>query len=96
LYFDDYQAQYYKEKQAAGLYLTLANLPVKMERKMGNQHLVCLLGPAADRRSALAIVLQMIWKLEESPISFQVGVLGDAMLFQASIVSLTDTELQKP
>jgi hypothetical protein len=57
---------------------------------MSNQHLICLLGPAADRRSALTVVMDMIWKLEESPAFFQVGVFGDPdarfMRFQASIV----------
>jgi hypothetical protein len=61
---------------------------------MSNQHLICLLGPAADRRSALAIVLNMIWKLEASPIVFQVGVPSDAgarpTRFRASIARLVN------
>ena len=66
----------------------LANLPPEMERKMNNQYLVCLLGPNANRQSALAIVLDMIWKLEESPIMFQLGAPSDSnsrlMQFQVS------------
>src|SRR5262249_9682208 len=50
--------------------------------------LICILGPDADRRSALTIVMDMIWKLEESPAVFQVGVPEHAkpIRFQASIV----------
>jgi len=58
---------------------------------MSNQYLICLLSPDADRQSALTIVFDMIWKLEESPIIFQVGMPGDTnakyMHFQASISS---------
>jgi len=92
LYFDDYQGGYYKERQSAGLYLTIANLVPGEERKMHNQHLICLLGPTADRRHALAIALDMIWKLEKSPITFQVGVPESAgtksIQFQVSRVSV--------
>jgi len=90
LYFDDDQGQYYKERQSAGLYLTIANLTPEMERMMTNQHLLCILGPTADRRSALAIALNMIWKLEESPMVFQVGnSRGDNARFIRFQVSMT-------
>ena len=72
----------------------LANLPPEMERKINNQHLICLLGPNADRQSALAIVLDMIWKLEKTPLVFHLGVMVDAnvktMQFQVGKMCLNE------
>lgn len=60
-----------------------------MERKISNQHLICLLGPNTNRQSVLAIVLNMIWKLEESSITFQIGIPSNTntkyIQFQVSI-----------
>jgi hypothetical protein len=64
IYYDDYQQQYFRERQAAGLYLTLANMPADVERKAENQFCLALISPDTDRRLCHAALVEQLLELE--------------------------------